>query len=157
MRSVRLLVLALLILLGGTDPIWAADSAPVRMYTGSVLTTPRGATIKIDQDYVCYPVQEDAKILAHIRDLDGEIESLKSRSDLLQQHSELLKTKIGLLESMVAQRDTWILVEKDHAEKYRALLQDLLTANKSLQRRFPNLTKLVFGAVLLKEGVRRIP
>jgi len=151
------LAILLVCLLTTISGLEASDPSAMRLYQGTTLRTPSGRQVVVDQDYVCYTRDAEDALLNRISELQSENNYLQSLIEIRSERVTLLEQQVSMLESSLAQRDVWLEVEKEHTDRYQALLRDILDSNRSLRRRFPNLAKLLVLHNVTKEGLRRIP
>lgn len=134
----------------------AAEFGREILYPGTILTTPSGKTVKIQKLRYAYTEEANRRLLGEIARMGGIIEAYSSVNISHSSYAKVLQEEIEFHKTMIVQRDIWLEQERYNTEAYRQLLRDLLSANRALKRRFPNIARLVFGSVLIKEGVKRI-
>jgi formate-dependent nitrite reductase cytochrome c552 subunit len=144
---------------------WADDPKPIhvpkskgvfKLYSGSKIITPSGRLLILLSDRQAYPEHKHQEVLAELaraRNLEGYY---KQQEAILRRLAASHKAQLEFLEASLRERDKWVAQEKRNAEHYKAMMLEIWKSNRRLQKRWPNLPKILATTLLINEVGSRV-
>ena len=127
-----------------------------KLHKGTKIITPSGRVLLFMSDRQAYPDHKYKEMLAELTKLRNLGKYYEHQESILRRLSATHKGQVEFLQVALKERDKWVAQEKRNAEHYKGMMLEIWKSNRRLQKRWPNLPKILATGLILNEVGSRV-